>query len=211
MMTVGIYDIDEKRTKELGIPELLVVSNMGNKNHFFCIFTPQKTNHICPRCGNIVTRNQGNVCREYLDAFRRNGDAALITITLEFQKRKCESPGCGCVYYPEFCFARPYARTTRRLENAIVRLILWGSSNAEVANELEGRLTRQAVWRIFHQRVKELDADSSDEAAWFRDLLENDRFIPYPLLLLENIVDKGYLERLLNMPSKQKSTDQLSH
>lgn len=179
-MKSGKYDIDGRRTRELNLPELLVVAGKGGRDHFYCILVPSKARQGCPRCGNPAVRNQGNMHRDYLDVIRRGDDAALITVSLEFRKSKCEAPGCGCVYYPEFSFASPYARTTHRLDNAIVRMVLRGGcSYAEVAEELEGRLSRQVVGQLFHRRVEELNADQSEEAAWYRDLLEEGPYLFY--------------------------------
>lgn len=176
----GKYEIDECRTKELNQPELLVVSGKGNEEHFCCILIPSKARPSCPRCCNPEVRNQGNMYRDYLDVIRRGDDIALITLSLEFRKAKCLSSNCGCVYYPEFSFASPYARTTRRLDDAIVRMVLMGScSYAEIAEELNGKLSRQVVGQIFHRRVKELNADSSDQAAWYRKFMEESPYLFY--------------------------------
>lgn len=171
-------EIDEQRTKELGIPELIAVSGEGDENHFFCRLVPEIELPKCPRCGMLLGRNQGKMHRDFLDAFRRDNDAAVITISLEFRKRKCEAPGCGCVYYPELSFASPYARTTRRLENAIVRMVLRGGcSYAEIAEELHGKLSRQAVGHVFYRRVRELNADTSPSSEWYRTLLEEGPYL----------------------------------
>lgn len=165
--------IDQQRTKELNIPELLVMSGKGDQDHFFCVLVSSKAHLGCPHCGNSAVRNQGNIHRDYLDIIRRDDDAALVIVSLEFRKNKCVSPGCGCVYYPEFSFASPYARTTRRLEDVIVRMVLRGGcSYAEISEELKGKLSRQVVGQIFRRRVKQLNSDRSDAAAWYRELLE---------------------------------------
>ncbi len=176
----GNYEIDERRTTELKQPELLVVSGKSDKDHFCCILVPSKVHPGCPRCGNPAIRNQGNMHRDYLDVIRRGDDAAIVTVSLEFRKNKCTAVDCGRVYYPEYSFASPYARTTRRLDDAIVRMVLRGGcSYAEIANELEGKLSRQVVGQIYHRRVKELNADPSDQAAWYRELLDEGPFLFY--------------------------------
>ena len=91
-MKSGKYEIDERRTRELNLPELLVVKGKGDRNHFFCILVPSKARPGCPRCGNRAVRNQGNMHRDYLDVIRRGKDAALVTVSLEFRKSKCEAP-----------------------------------------------------------------------------------------------------------------------
>jgi len=170
-------EIDEQRTKELNIPELFVISGKGDENHFFCSLAPEIELPKCPRCGNLSGRNQGKMHRDFLDAFRRD-NAAVVTISLEFRKSKCVDPRCGCVYYPEITFASPYARTTRRLENAMVRMVLRdGCSYAEIADELHGKLSRQAVGNIFYRRVRELNADSTNNSEWYRTLLEEGPYL----------------------------------
>ena len=179
-MNNGKYPINERRTKELNQPELLVVSGKGDKDHFFCILVPDKAYPNCPRCGNPVIRNQGNMHRDFWDVIPRGEDAAVISITLEFRKNKCGAPGCGCVYYPEIEFASPYARTTRRLDDAIVRMVLRGGwSYTEISEMLENKFSRQVVGQIFHRRTKELNADQSDSVAWYRELLEEGPFLFY--------------------------------
>ena len=132
------------------------------------------------RCGNPLIRNQGNMHRDFWDVIRRDDDAAVVTISLEFRKRKYVATDCGRVYYPEYSFASPYARTTRRLDDVIVRIVLRGGlSYAEITEELKGKLSRQVVGQIYHRRVKELNADSSDQTSWFRGLLEEGPFLIY--------------------------------
>ena len=65
-MKLGKYEIDEQRTRELGLPELLVVTGKGDRNHFFCVLIPSKARPHCPQCGNLAVRNQGNMHRELL-------------------------------------------------------------------------------------------------------------------------------------------------
>ena len=179
-MKTGNYEIDERRTMELKQPELLVVSGRGDVDHFCCVLVPSKARPGCPHCGNPLIRNQGNMHRDFWDVIRRDDDAAVVTISLEFRKSKCVAADCGRVYYPEYSFASPYARTTRRLDDAIVRMVLRGGlSYAEITEELEGKLSRQVVGQIYHRRVKELNADSSDQASWYRELLEEGPFLIY--------------------------------
>lgn len=178
------YRVDQCRTEELNLPELQVISGKGDRNHFFCTLVPAKARPCCPRCGNAMVRNQGNLHRDYLDVIRRGDDVAIITITFEFRKAKCLSPDCRCVYYPEITFASPYARTTRRVDDTIVRMVLRGGcSYSEIAEEFEGNLSRQVVGQIFHRRAKELDADQSDSAAWYRKLLDEGPYLFYSGIL----------------------------
>ena len=176
-MNSNKYVIDKLRTKELNQPELLVVSDKGDKDHYYCLLVPSKARPGCPFCGNYVIRNQGNIHRDYLDVIRRSDEAAVVTVSLEFRKYKCMAANCGRVYYPEYSFASPYARTTRRLDDTIVRMVLRGGlSYAEIADELEGKLCRQVVGQIFHRRAKELDAD---QTAWYKELLDEGLFLLY--------------------------------
>ena len=118
-----------------------------------------------PTLWQLCGSQSGNIHRDYLDVICRGDAAALITVSLEFRKRKCEGPGCGCVYYSDFSFASPYARTTRRLDNTVVHVVLRGGcSYAEVPEELEDKLSHQVVGQLFHRRVKELNMDLSEDA-----------------------------------------------
>ena len=112
-MKTGNYEIDERRTTELKQPELLVVSDRGDVDHFCCILVPSKARPGCPRCGNPLIRNQGNLHRDFLDVIRRGDDAAVVTISLEFRKSKCVAVDCGRVYYPEYSFARYLSQTAK--------------------------------------------------------------------------------------------------
>ena len=82
------------------------------------------------------------------------------------------NPDCNCVFYPEIPFAGRYSRTTHRLENAIVRMVIRGClSFTESAELLEGKLSRQVVGQIYHRRVQELEIDPTTESDWYRQLL----------------------------------------
>ncbi len=166
------YKVDKRRTAELNQPDLQVISGKGDKDHFFCTLATAKVHPRCPYCGNPVIRNQGDLHREFLDVIPRGEDVAFITVLLEFRKSKCLAEDCGRVFYPQISFASPYARTTHRLEDALVRMILLeGYSYSEISEMFENRLSRQVVGQIFHRRVKELRADDSDKALWFRNLM----------------------------------------
>lgn len=49
----------------------------------------------------------------------------------------------------------------------------------EVAERLDGNLSRQVVGQFFHRRVKELSTNQSDSAAWYRELLEEGPYLFY--------------------------------
>ena len=123
-MSVEKREIDGTRTSELSLPELLVLAHAGNRDHFYCV--PAHEPVCCSKCGSLRIRNQGKMHRDYIDVIRRNRSAAVIDVTVEFQKNKCLSPSCGRVFYPSFSFASPYSRTTHRLENAVVRMVTSG-------------------------------------------------------------------------------------
>ena len=125
-MQVGKYEIDAQRTVELSLSGTLVESGKGDPDHFFCVPLSVVSQTVCPRCGCSNLRNQGSIQRSYLDVIPRGDDAAVITVTIEFRKNKCMNPDCNCVFYPEIPFAGRYSRTTHRLENAIVRMVIRG-------------------------------------------------------------------------------------
>ena len=125
-MQVGKYEIDAQRTVELSLSGTLVESGKGDPDHFFCVPLSVVNQSVCPKCGCTSLRNQGSIRRSYLDVIPRGDDAAVITVTIEFRKNKCMNPDCNCVFYPEIPFAGRYSRTTHRLENAIVRMVIRG-------------------------------------------------------------------------------------
>ena len=172
MVQVGKYEIDAQRTVELSLSGTLVESGKGDPDHFFCVPLSVVSQTVCPRCGCSTLRNQGSIQRSYLDVIPRGDDAAVITVTIEFRKNKCMNPDCNCVFYPEIPFAGRYSRTTHRLENAIVRMVIRGClSFTESAELLEGKLSRQVVGQIYHRRVQELETDPTTESDWYRQLL----------------------------------------
>ena len=174
-MQLGKYEIDVLRTLELHLPGVLVIAGKGDPSHLFCIHSSSADKPCCPKCGSVRVRNQGNMHRQYLDVVPRGDDIAAITVDLEFRKSKCLSLDCGCVFYPEISFAGPYSRTTRRLEDAIVRMVLEGGYSYSLISEiLDGHLSRQVVGQVFHHRVRELEVDTSEEARWFRHLMRDD-------------------------------------
>ena len=172
-MAVVRHQSDPVRTEELGLSELLVIEGIGDDDHCFCV--PKRTFPQCPKCGGDKIRNQGNMQRDYLDIIPRDDDAAVITISLEFRKNKCLSPGCGCVFYPSFTFASRYSRTTHRLENAVVRMILQdGYSYSDVSEMLEWKLSKQVVGLVYYRRLRELEANPESQPRWFRRLQGDD-------------------------------------
>jgi len=172
LVQVGKYEIDAQRTVELSLSGTLVESGKGDPDHFFCVPLSVVSQTVCPRCGCSNLRNQGSIQRSYLDVIPRGDDAAVITVTIEFRKNKCMNPDCNCVFYPEIPFAGRYSRTTHRLENAIVRMVIRGClSFTESAELLEGKLSRQVVGQIYHRRVQELETDPTTESDWYRQLL----------------------------------------
>ena len=172
-MAVVRHQSDPVRTEELGLSELLVIEGIGDDDHCFCV--PKRTFPQCPKCGSDKIRNQGNMQRDYLDIIPRDDDAAVITISLEFRKNKCLSPGCGCVFYPSFTFASRYSRTTHRLENAVVRMILQdGYSYSDVSEMLEWKLSKQVVGLVYYRRLRELEANPESQPRWFRRLQGDD-------------------------------------
>lgn len=183
-------ETDAKRTEELNLPELFVLAGQGDSDHFFCV--PGRTVPRCPACGGIRIRNQGNMRRNLLDIIPRGDDAAVITLTLEFRKSKCLTPGCGCVFRPSFSFTGRYSRTTRRLEDVIVRMILEdGLSYSLISEALGGMLCKQAIGEIYYRRMNELESAPEEQPEWFKQCMMDDpnrlwRLSPYSPLLRQN-------------------------
>ena len=166
-------EIDRIRTVELGQPELLVLKNSEDEDHYDCVLSVPPGR--CPRCGRSLLRNQGNQSRNYLDIVRRYDYAAVVTLTVEFRKSKCLFSDCGCVFYPDISFASRYSRTTHRLENVILRMILEeGYSYSLIAYALDDKLSKQVIGQIYYRRMKELQSDPNQQPQWFREYLESD-------------------------------------
>ena len=172
--TINIFvEMDADRTEQLGIPELAVIKGKGDTYHFYTV-KQMSMMYNCPFCGSPSIKNQGIQHREYADICVINDDAAVICLDYQFNKYKCLEPGCGHVFTKKIAFASPYSRTTHRLEDAIVRMIVGeGYSYAEVAAKLEGRFSRQVIGRIYLRRKAELEADPSEASAWYRVLGSN--------------------------------------
>lgn len=193
-LQVGTENIDVLKTIELHLPGVLVTVGKTARDYYNCVLAPSREDCCCPRCKGTYIRNQGNMNRCYLDAFLRDDDVAVVTISLKYRKSKCMSPNCGCVFYPEIPFASPYSKCTHRLEDAIVRLLLEeGSSYSTVSKELKGKLSRQAIGQIFHRRVRELEVDTSAETRWFRELMQKSPR-PYVLYSKHGRILLGILE-----------------
>ena len=172
-MTVVRRRTDPARTDELGLSELLVLADIGDEDHFFCV--PKRTFQQCPTCGGSKIRNQGNMHREYLDVIPRDDDAAVITISLEFRKNKCMLPDCGSVFYPSFSFASRYSRTTHRFDNVVVRMILEeGLSYTLISEALGGILSKQVIGQIYYRRMNELESNPAEQPGWFKEYMEDD-------------------------------------
>lgn len=166
----SLFEIDAVRTEQLGISELDVIKGKGDEFHFYTVATEHKI-YSCPFCNSSHIKNQGIKHREYADICIIGDDAAVICLDYQFNKYKCLEPGCGRVFTKQIAFASPYSRTTHRLEDAIIRMIVRERySYAEVAVMLEGRFSRQVVGRIYLRRKAELEADSSEASDWYRAL-----------------------------------------
>ena len=165
-------EIDESRSAELNLDGVFVLAHAGERNHYFCV--PSETPSRCPSCGGNKIRNQGNMHRDYLDVVLRDDDddATLVTVSLIFRKSKCMSPACGSIFYPSFSFASRYSRTTHRLEDMVVRMILEdGLSYTLISEFLGGKLSKQVIGQIYYRRMNELE---SEQPEWFREYMKDD-------------------------------------
>lgn len=111
--------IDEIRTKKLGIPELLVQADCGD-DYIYCAFP--KTNSIppCPRCGSFETTVhlvRTRVLRDILPDVQE----PLRFIELHITYRSYQCSKCKNVFTPNYEFALPRSRLTRRFEDFLVR------------------------------------------------------------------------------------------
>lgn len=171
MTDLGSFD--PFRTELLGIPELTVLSGQGDDRHFFTVSCPVHL-HYCPHCGGSELKNQGLQHRQYMDLCRDR----LVYIDYAYYKYKCLKPDCARVFSRPIAFAGPYGRTTHRLEDEIVRLVLEDDySYSDISAAFHGIISRQVARQLFLRRKAELEADSSASVAWFR-VLDSDLLSP---------------------------------
>ncbi len=167
---INYTEIDTERTEHLNQPELWVLRGLGDRNTFYTV-NRRSAVYSCPFCGDGELKNQGTKHRRLLDIIRRDDDAAVIGLDYRFISWKCRNPACGRVFSRKIGFARPGSRTTRRLEDVIVRMILAEAySYSQVSGILENRISRAAAGSIYLRRKAELEADDSESSAWYRVL-----------------------------------------
>lgn len=111
--------IDEIRTKKLGIPELLVQADCGD-DFIYCAFPKANSIPLCPRCGSFDTTvhlTHTRVLRDILPDVQE----PLRFIELHITCRSYQCSKCKNVFTPNYEFAWPKSRLTRRFEDFLVR------------------------------------------------------------------------------------------
>lgn len=111
--------IDQSRTRQLGLSELVVLANLGDDLTFYV--QPRERGHtICPRCGCSKTTIHMSRIRKLRDILpHAQGASRFIELDFSFRNYCCS--GCKYVFSPVYQFAAPKARLTRRLEDFLVR------------------------------------------------------------------------------------------
>lgn len=111
--------IDETRTQQLGIAELLVQADCGD-DFIYCAFPKTNSNPRCPRCGSsdtIVHLTRTRILRDILP----DTQEPIRFIELHFTCRSYQCSKCKNVFTPNYEFALPRSRLTRRFEDFLVR------------------------------------------------------------------------------------------
>lgn len=111
--------IDQSRTRQLGLSELVVLANLGDNLTFYV--QPRKRGcTVCPRCGCSKTTIHMSRVRKLRDILpHAQGASRFIELDFSFRSYCCSN--CKYVFSPVYQFAAPKARLTRRLEDFLVR------------------------------------------------------------------------------------------
>lgn len=149
------YEIDTIRTLQLGLDELDVLANCGDSLTFYVV--PKVTLPIkCPYCGgekaNIhILRN-----RTLRDVLPDNkGMGKFIELHFQFKSYFCSN--CQTTFTPNFCFASPKSRMTRRFEDFLVREAM-SNSLESVSKTTNGIVSAAAIKSVIDRWIQAKDA-----------------------------------------------------
>ena len=112
----------------------------------------------CPRCGSDAVKTQDLFSKTYLDLVSDGQRKKVIQLEYEFYKYRCLDKDCRHVFSKPVGFASKRDNVTFRLENEIAQQVLNGASYAQIANQLSGSISRQAVGQIFNRWVRKKEA-----------------------------------------------------
>lgn len=148
---------DEGRTELLGHGELFVEKGEGSDTYYSAWLHDPEIER-CPRCGNDAIKTQDLFSKTYWDLVRVGEKKKAIQLEYKFYKYRCLKKDCGHVFSKPVHFASRRDNVTFRLENEIAQQVLKGASYAQIANQLSGSISRQAVGQIFNRWVRKKEA-----------------------------------------------------
>ena len=148
---------DEDRTELLGHDELFVQKDKGSETYYNAWLLDPEI-ECCPRCGSDAVKTQDLFSKTYWDLVSDGQKETVIQLEYEFYKYRCLNKDCRHVFSKPVCFASRRDNVTTRLENEISQRVLNGASYAQIANQLSGSITRQAVGQIFNRWVRKKEA-----------------------------------------------------
>lgn len=177
---------DEGRTALLGHGELFVEKGKGSDTYYNAwLHDPEIEG--CPRCGSDAIKTQDLFSKTYLDLVSDGKKKKVIQLEYEFYKYRCLNKDCGHVFSKPVHFASRRDNVTLRLENEIAQRVLNGASYAQIANQLYGSISRQAVGQIFNRWVLKKGA------------CRKTAMLPSMLAILSGKTDKDQYTLFLNL------------
>ena len=144
---------DEERTELLGQPELSVERDRGRPDYFYG-WNQDPDVEACPLCGGQVIKMQDLFSKTYKDIIVENGKMRVISMEYSFHKWRCLNGECRHIFAKEIQFASKYDNVTFRLEEEIASRVISGHTYGEIFNQLQEKITRQAIGQIFNRWVR---------------------------------------------------------
>lgn len=177
---------DKWRTELLGQDELFVQKGKGSDTYYNAWLHDPEI-ECCPRCGSDAVKTQDLFSKTYLDLVSDGRKKNVIQLEYEFYKYRCLNKDCRHVFSKPVHFASRRDNVTFRLENEIAQQVLNGASYAQVANQLSGSISRQAVGQIFNRWVQK------------KEDCRKTAMLPSKLAILSGKTDKDQYTIFLNL------------
>lgn len=177
---------DKWRTELLGQDELFVQKGKGSDTYYNAWLHDPEI-ECCPRCGSDAVKTQDLFSKTYLDLVSDGRKKNVIQLEYEFYKYRCLNKDCRHIFSKPVCFASRRDNVTFRLENEIAQQVLNGASYAQVANQLSGSISRQAVGQIFNRWVQK------------KEDCRKTAMLPSKLAILSGKTDKDQYTIFLNL------------
>lgn len=140
------------RTRELGIPELIVVND--SSNHYIAKNRQELT--TCNCCGYSHLSFIKFHDRHLIDILDASHTARIIDLTHSHSHFKCSSNCCNKTNETKIKFAEPKSRVTCRLAVYIYKRRLVDSAR-HIEEKMEGRLTDTAIDGIVSKIMQKID------------------------------------------------------